>query len=93
MRENLPHNGAFQGVPVLCQGEMSSRYKTRSRITGHFAPLKPHVTVDDEIKAALRKVANTYISNLIKFIPGSFLTRENTSGILYILRMTSENLY
>ena len=80
MQNNLPSDTrpVFQKIPVVISGEFDNR--PLRRYTSKNVD-KSERTINGEVKQVLKNVADTYITNLIKYIDDYFFTGKNPSGV------------
>ena len=80
MKNNLPSDlrPTFQKIPVVLKGELENRPLTRYMKKD---VKKGKRTINSEIKLTLKKIADTYITNIIHYIDGYFFNGQNPSGV------------
>ena len=81
MKNNIPSDSrpTFLKIPVVMQGEFDNR-PLRRYMTKKVN--KEKRTINSEVKRILKKIADTYITLLIKHIDGYFFNGDNPSGVV-----------
>ena len=79
MKDHLPSNSrdTFLKIPVVCSGEFDSR-SIRKYLRKNA---QKEVTIDSEVKEVLKEISSVYITQLINFVNGYFITGDNPSRI------------